>query len=255
MTTFAELNVSDTFTFSHGSGRWVKTGPALALQWGGGGWDQKIDAATEVADVKTEAQLHQEYEAERAKERAEKAARNVEFRATAAKVAAALGLKLEPEKKDPDGGVPYSFWADLKGKGLHIILRTETYEVKRGRIQAYGVTEKKSSGHITFAADKSPEAMARAITGRLLPVYVPDRDKDAERVASERAYAAKEQATKDSLGLEFRDSREGRTAWTPDGEVEVYGESVKITLRDLDAKTARRILDVLADARAERAGG
>lgn len=110
--------------------------------------------------------------------------------------------------------------------------------------------------NIMVSRDRGPETIAKEITRRLLPKYLPDLERAQTRIIGHTLAAG----LRNAVGEEFAAAL--GTTWTPDGdrlrfhdhnetgygEVQVYhsGDKVSLDLRSVPTEIAREIVAILA---------
>lgn len=225
-----------------------------------------------------------------AKEQAERATAVREINALAREIAASLTGPGEPKQgkwtAQPFKGdhIDYGVYRELKREsdGQIIDIDRRPGAAQRGRLslrastpddlREYISANRRYPQHssITVGASRHPEAIAREIETRLLPLFIADviairAERDAWQARNESAQTAAERLAKaagDPSAAQpnrYRERKNPVSFYAAHSEFEVYGEdgavSVTIKARSVSLKTALRIATILAaedEARAEQ---
>lgn len=159
---------------------------------------------------------------------------------------------------------PDGVMLNLQGEGWRmngrIQINGEYPKDKRGQdTRSYVVGYGCASPHITVGVDQPAERIAKAITSRLLPQYLPQLAKAKELVQSWDTYQEKKESTfKTLMGREPSEyeSTSGKTRFVigkldksqeydTDADIYISGSSVKLTIDNVPPIMARAVLDLL----------
>ena len=256
MPTFADLSDNDTFTLEpEGSCRFYKkvcdSGTHISPLGSSWGRHSVPEDTTPVYNVETEAERDAKYAAQQEKERAERKARADAHRVMAGTVAKIIGWSLIPV--DPENQERGSN-ADLKGPdGMEIVLNTDNYQTRNGKINIYGRSPKRgfrfTATEINVSKDKTPEQIARDITRRLLPDYTVQFNKALEELAKEDAHKNKIEENKKALqaaGVRFSNGND--SGHFTGGGVDVSSDSIRFNLYSVTPQQALKIVKLLKEA-------
>lgn len=263
--TFASLGVGDYFSFRpvEHDPRAIKDGPTL-YHWvtGSYGRSDQCEPGTPVYNVKTDAEVTAEREAQETERRRQLRVRASLFRRRCAAVAQELckvasgKWELEPlPKPNPNNPPMHDPRESARGVlvfGVHrIALTLGLYRNVGPRIQIRGeVPRGFSDVYVTVAPDKDPSAIARAIARRVMPSYLAALDKANAQQKAEAEYKATIAANIARMvkaGASPRGNRaDGTEFYAAGNRCSLSADRVSMELHGLTLAQAERIVRMLA---------